>query len=54
MNSYLRELRAADAREELRGRPVGIAPVIADTTCFIAATYEAKSLRASETGTPVG
>ncbi len=45
MNSYLRELRAADAREELRGRPVGIAPVIADTTCFIAATYEAKSLR---------
>lgn len=40
-------------REELRGRPVGIAPVIADTTCFIAASYEAKCY-GIKTGTPVG
>ncbi|NOT97175.1 MAG: DNA polymerase [Nitrospira sp.] len=29
-------------RPELRGKPIGIVPVIADTTCIIAASYEAK------------
>ena len=29
-------------REELRGRPVGVIPVLATNTCFIAASYEAK------------
>ena len=29
-------------RPELRGRPVGVVPVMTDTTCCIAASYEAK------------
>ncbi len=39
-------------RPELRGRAVGIAPVIAETTSFIAASYEAKCF-GIRTGTPV-
>ncbi|MEO1957905.1 MAG: DNA polymerase, partial [Methylophilaceae bacterium] len=28
---------------ELRGKPVGVLPVMAETTCCIAASYEAKA-----------
>ena len=30
-------------RPELRGQPLGIVPVLADTTCCIAASYAAKA-----------
>jgi DNA polymerase IV len=36
----------------LRGRPVGVVPVMAETTCCIAASYEAKAFGV-KTGTPV-
>jgi DNA polymerase IV len=36
----------------LRGRPVGVAPVMAESTCCIAASYEAKAYGV-KTGTPV-
>ncbi|HQT00796.1 MAG: DNA polymerase [Hydrogenophilales bacterium 16-64-46] len=39
-------------RPELRGRPVGILPVMADTTCCIAASIDAKRFGV-RTGTPV-
>ena len=39
-------------RPELRGLPVGVAPVSAETTCFIAVSTEAKRL-GLRTGTPV-
>lgn len=39
-------------RPELRGRPVGVLPVMADTTCCIAASQEAKRYGV-RTGTPV-
>lgn len=42
-----------ELRPELRGRPVGVVPVMADTTCCIAASYEAKRLGVT-TGTQVG
>ncbi|KAF0093328.1 MAG: DNA polymerase IV [Puniceicoccaceae bacterium 5H] len=38
--------------EELRGRPVGVVPMLADTTCCIAASYEAKRFGV-RTGTKV-
>lgn len=38
---------------ELRGRPVAVLPVMADTTCCIAASYEAKAY-GIKTGTQVG
>lgn len=37
---------------ELRGRPVGVVPMLADTTCCIAASYEAKAFGV-KTGTKV-
>ncbi|GAA5494506.1 DNA polymerase IV [Rubritalea halochordaticola] len=37
---------------ELRGRPIGIAPVLTDTSCCIAASYEAKAFGV-KTGTGV-
>ncbi len=37
----------------LRGRPVAVVPVVADTTCCIAASYEAKAYGV-KTGTQVG
>ena len=37
---------------ELRGRPVGVVPMMADTTCCIAASYEAKAFGV-KTGTQV-
>jgi DNA polymerase-4 len=39
-------------RPELRGRPVGVLPVMADTTCCIAASIDAKRY-GIRTGTPV-
>lgn len=39
-------------RPALRGRPVGVLPVLAKTTCCIAASYEAKACGV-KTGTPV-
>lgn len=39
-------------RPRLRGRPVGVVPVRAETTCCIAASYEARAFGV-KTGTPV-
>jgi DNA polymerase-4 len=39
-------------RPELRGRPVGVLPLMTEGTCCIAASYEAKA-RGVRTGTPV-
>ncbi len=39
-------------RPELRGKPVAVVPVIADTTCAIAASYEAKAFGV-KTGTRI-
>lgn len=41
MDAYFAQVEQR-ARPELRGVPIGIVPVIADTTCCIAASYEAK------------
>lgn len=50
-NSFFASVEQHDA-PELRGRPVGVVPVVADTTCCIAASYEAKQFGIS-TGTLV-
>lgn len=50
-NSYFASVEQ-QLRPELRGRPVGILPVMAETTCCIAASYEAKRL-GIKTGTMV-
>jgi DNA polymerase-4 len=42
LNSYFASVEQ-EARPELRGRPVGVVPMLADTTCCIAASYEAKA-----------
>ncbi|MGA2834590.1 MAG: DNA polymerase [Terracidiphilus sp.] len=42
MNSYFASVEQ-DARPELHGKPVGIVPMMADTTCCLAASYEAKA-----------
>ena len=42
LNSYFASVEQ-EVRPELRGRPVGIVPMMADTTCCIAASYEAKA-----------
>ena len=52
MNSYFASVEQ-DARPELRGCPVGIVPMMADSTCCIAASYEAKA-HGVKTGTLVG
>ena len=51
MNSYFASCEQQD-RPELRGRPVGVAPLLAETTCCIAASYEAKC-SGVKTGTKV-
>ncbi len=51
LNSYFASVEQ-DVRPELRGRPVGIVPMMADTTVCIAASYEAKA-HGVKTGTVV-
>jgi DNA polymerase-4 len=50
-NSYFASVEQQDD-PALRGRPVAVAPVMAETTCCIAASYEAKAF-GIRTGTPV-
>lgn len=52
LNSYFASVEQ-EARPELRGRPVAVVPMMADTTCCIAASYEAKAFGV-KTGTLVG
>ena len=50
-NSYFAAVEQ-QLRPELRGKPVGVLPVLAQTTCCIAASYEARR-HGVKTGTPV-
>jgi DNA polymerase-4 len=52
LNSYFASVEQ-ELRPELRGRPLAVVPVVADTTCCIAASYEAKRY-GIRTGTQVG
>jgi DNA polymerase IV len=52
LNSYFASVEQ-ELRPELRGRPIAVVPVMADTTCAIAASYEAKAFGV-RTGTRVG
>jgi len=51
MNSYFASVEQ-QLRPELRGKPVAIVPMMADTTCCLAASYEAKAFGV-RTGTSV-
>jgi DNA polymerase-4 len=51
LNSYFASVEQQD-RPELRGKPLGVVPMLADTTCCIAASYEAKAFGV-KTGTIV-
>lgn len=51
LNSYFASVEQ-ETRPELRGRPVGVVPVVTDSTVCIAASYEAKALGV-RTGTGV-
>ena len=51
LNSYFASVEQ-DARPELRGCPVAVVPMMADTTVCIAASYEAKA-KGVRTGTVV-
>ena len=51
LNSYFASVEQ-QVRPELRGRPVGVVPALVDTTCCIAASYEAKAFGV-RTGTNV-
>lgn len=51
MNAYFASVEQHD-HPELRGKPVGVAPVLAETSCCIAASYEAK-LAGVKTGTGI-
>jgi DNA polymerase IV len=50
-NSYFASVEQ-QIKPELRGRPVGVVPLMAETTCCIAASYEAKAFGV-RTGTQV-
>ncbi len=52
LNSYFASVEQ-ELVPSLRGRPVAVVPVVADTTCCIAASYEAKAFGV-RTGTQVG
>jgi DNA polymerase-4 len=52
LNSYFASVEQ-EVRPDLRGRPVGVVPMMADTTVCIAASYEAKA-HGVKTGTMVG
>lgn len=52
LNSYFASVEQ-ELRPELRDRPIAVVPVMADTTCAIAASYEAKAFGV-RTGTRVG
>ena len=52
LNSYFASVEQ-ELRPELRDRPLAVVPVLADTTCCIAASYEAKRFGV-RTGTQVG
>ena len=52
LNSYFASVEQ-ELRPELRNRPLAVVPVLADTTCCIAASYEAKHF-GIRTGTQVG
>jgi DNA polymerase-4 len=52
LNSYFASVEQ-EVRPELRGRPVAVVPMMADTTVCIAASYEAKA-HGVRTGTVVG
>jgi DNA polymerase-4 len=52
LNSYFASVEQ-QVRPELRGRPVAVVPMMADTTVCIAASYEAKAY-GIKTGTQVG
>jgi DNA polymerase IV len=52
LNSYFASVEQ-ELRPELRDRPLAVVPVLADTTCCIAASYEAKRYGV-RTGTMVG
>ncbi len=51
MNSFFASVEQQE-HPELRGRPVAVVPLLADTTCCIAASYEAKAFGV-KTGTGV-
>ncbi len=51
LNSYFASCEQ-QVRPELRGRPIGVVPMLADTTVLIAASYEAKAF-GCRTGTVV-
>ena len=52
LNSYFASVEQ-ELRPELRGRPIAVVPVVADTTSCIAASYEAKAFGV-KTGVKVG
>src|ERR1700680_2720653 len=52
LNSYFASVEQ-EVRPELRNRPVGVVPMVTDTTVCIAASYEAKAFGV-KTGTSVG
>jgi len=52
LNSYFASVEQNED-ESLRGKPVAVAPMMADSTCVIAASYEAKRF-GIKTGTNVG